>query len=127
MIRQPSRRDTLKSAAKLAAASLLGADYGAAARAEEPTRLGVNTFSQIDSMLRVATGAEEVPGVVALAAPDKGIVYEGIFGRRRAARQAPASRGAGDDARYRIWCRLDGQTDDLGRRAAARRAGQAFT
>jgi methyl acetate hydrolase len=83
MIRQPSRRDTLKSAAKLAAAGLLGADYGAAARAEEPTRLGVNTFSQIDSMLRVATGAEEVPGVVALAATDKGIVYEGIFGRRQ--------------------------------------------
>jgi methyl acetate hydrolase len=83
MLHQPSRRDTLKSAAKLAVAGLLGADYGGVARAEERTRLGVNTFSQIDSMLRVATGAEEVPGVVALAATDKGVVYEGIFGRRR--------------------------------------------
>ena len=34
-------------------------------------------------MLRAATGAEEVPGVVALAATDKGIVYEGVFGMRR--------------------------------------------
>jgi methyl acetate hydrolase len=83
MIHQPSRRDTLKSAAKLAAAGLLGANHGTAAHAEEPPRPGASTFPQIDSMLRVATGAEEVPGVVALAATDKGVVYEGIFGRRR--------------------------------------------
>ena len=34
-------------------------------------------------MLRDATTAEELPGVVALAATHKGIVYEGVFGRRR--------------------------------------------
>ena len=34
-------------------------------------------------MLRAATSAGEVPGVVALAATDNGILYEGIFGRRR--------------------------------------------
>jgi methyl acetate hydrolase len=41
-------------------------------------------------VLRVATNAEEVPGVVAFAATDKGVVYEGIFGRRRLHR-APAT------------------------------------
>ena len=43
----------------------------------------MGTLSQVDAMLRVATTAGEVPGVVALAATDKGIVYEGIYGRRR--------------------------------------------
>lgn len=40
-------------------------------------------------MLRAATRAAEVPGVVALAATDDGIVYEGIFGQRRL-HEAPA-------------------------------------
>jgi CubicO group peptidase (beta-lactamase class C family) len=40
-------------------------------------------------MLRAATRAAEVPGVVALAATDNGIVYEGIFGQRRL-HEAPA-------------------------------------
>ena len=42
-------------------------------------------------------------------------------------RQAPASRRAADDARYRVSRRLDGQADHVGGRAAARRAGQACT
>ena len=83
MIHRPSRRDTLKMAAKLAVASSLGAGDAAVARAKEPAGLGTDTFPHIDSMLRAATNAEEVPGVVALAATDKDIVYEGIFGRRR--------------------------------------------
>jgi CubicO group peptidase (beta-lactamase class C family) len=83
MIQRPSRRDTLKTAVKLAVASSLGVDYAAVARATEPTGLGLSTFHHIDSMLRAATSAEEVPGVVALAATDNGVVYEGIFGKRR--------------------------------------------
>jgi CubicO group peptidase (beta-lactamase class C family) len=39
--------------------------------------------SKIDMILRAATSAGEVPGVVALAATDNGILYEGHFGRRR--------------------------------------------
>src|SRR5262249_45400116 len=38
---------------------------------------------KVDALLRAATGAGGLPGVVALAATDKGIVYEGIFGKRR--------------------------------------------
>ena len=83
MIHRPSRRDALKTAAKLAVAGSLGADYTAVARAKTPAGLGLDTFAQIDWVLRQATNAEEVSGVVALAATDNGIVYEGVFGRRR--------------------------------------------
>src|SRR6516162_10118590 len=83
MIHRPSRRDALKTAAKLAVAGSLGADYTAVARAKKPAGLGLDTFAQIDWVLRQATNAEEVSGVVALAATDNGIVYEGVFGGRR--------------------------------------------
>jgi CubicO group peptidase (beta-lactamase class C family) len=81
MIHQPSRRDALKIATKLAVAGSIGADCTAVARV--PAELDLGTFAQIDSVLRFATSTEQVPGVVALAATDNGIVYEGVFGRRR--------------------------------------------
>src|SRR6266852_6385904 len=81
MIHRPSRRDIVKTTVKLAAVGSL--DVSCIARAKEPTGPGVGTFSHIDSMLRAATSAGEAPGVVALAATDNGIVYEGIFGKRR--------------------------------------------
>src|ERR1051326_9536059 len=37
---------------------------------------------QIDRVLREAVDAREVPGIVALAANDKGLIYEGAFGVR---------------------------------------------
>jgi CubicO group peptidase (beta-lactamase class C family) len=84
MTHRPSRRDIVKTTVKLAAVSSLGVGCAAVARAKEaPGGPGVGTFSHIDSMLRAATSAGEVPGVVALAATDNGIVYEGIFGSRR--------------------------------------------
>jgi methyl acetate hydrolase len=72
MIYRPSRRD----AVKLAAVGALGA-YTGPARAAQPA------FSQIDAVLRAATRAEDVPGVVAMAATDSGVLYEGVFGKRR--------------------------------------------
>ena len=36
----------------------------------------------IDAVLRQAVDAKEVPGVVAMATTDKGLVYEGAFGPR---------------------------------------------
>ncbi|HMG79881.1 MAG TPA: serine hydrolase domain-containing protein [Xanthobacteraceae bacterium] len=57
--------------------------YATRARAQAPTNPKPGTLSQIDSILRAATSAAEVPGVVALAATDRGILYEGIFGKRR--------------------------------------------
>jgi len=89
MIHRPSRRDVVKSTLKLAAASSLGAVHAPIARAKAPSGPAFGTLSYIDSMLRAATRAAEVPGVVALAATDNGIVYEGIFGQRRL-HEAPA-------------------------------------
>src|ERR1700752_1967656 len=41
--------------------------------------------SQIDAVLRRAVEASDVPGVVALAATDRGVLYEGAFGKREIA------------------------------------------
>ena len=38
--------------------------------------------SQVDAVLRRAAESREVPGVVAMAATDRGVLYEGAFGRR---------------------------------------------
>ena len=67
----------------------MGAVHAPIARAKAPSAPAFGTLSHIDSMLRAATRAAEVPGVVALAATDDGIVYEGIFGQRRL-HEAPA-------------------------------------
>ncbi len=83
MIHHPSRRDIVKTTAKLAAVSSLGVGCAAMARAREPTGPGAGTFSHVDTMLRSATSAGELSGVAALAATDNDIVYEGIFGSRR--------------------------------------------
>jgi methyl acetate hydrolase len=72
MIGTPNRREVLKSAAAVTAAMSLGARIGRAATAP----------AQIDAALRQATEHKDVPGVVAMAANDKGIIYEGAFGTR---------------------------------------------
>jgi CubicO group peptidase (beta-lactamase class C family) len=80
MIYRPSRRDVMKATARLAAAGAAGVRGATVAHAEAPAR---GTTPNIDSILRAATSAQEVPGVVALAATDGGMLYEGAFGRRR--------------------------------------------
>src|ERR1700688_260055 len=83
MIHRPSRRDFVKTTAGLTAIGSLDLRYAARARAQAPAKVEPKTFSQIDSALRAATNAGEIPGVVALAATDHGLLYEGIFGKRR--------------------------------------------
>jgi methyl acetate hydrolase len=83
MIHRPSRREIVKTTAGLTAAGSLGLRYATNARAQTPTNPKPGTVSQIDSTLRAATSAGEVPGVVVLAATDNGMLYEGIFGKRR--------------------------------------------
>ena len=78
-----SRRDIVRTTVRLAAATSLGMSRAAIAR-PSPAGPGGGTFSHVDSILHAATRAEDLPGVVALAATDTGIVYEGVFGRRRA-------------------------------------------
>jgi methyl acetate hydrolase len=82
MMHRASRRDMVRMAVKLAAAGSLGVSTPFV-HAREAALPDHATASGIDSMLRAAIGAGELPGVVALAATDNGILYEGNFGWRR--------------------------------------------
>ncbi len=78
--RRQSRREILKNAAALAAAASAGGVIGrAAAQVKGGT---MPSHAQIDAVLSRGTESGEVPGVVAMAATDKGVIYEGAFGRR---------------------------------------------
>ena len=83
MVHRPNRRDILRSAGKLVVASSLGARPVTVAVAQGAIRPGIAESSKLDTVLRDATSVGDVPGVVALAATDTGIIYEGIFGKRR--------------------------------------------
>src|SRR5215472_11732284 len=52
-------------------------------------RTTMPNIKSIDEVLRQATAAEEVPGVVAVAATEQGVVYEGAFGKRELGKDAP--------------------------------------
>jgi len=71
--RRIRRREILKAGAAAAAFASFGGRIGQAA---------APAHAQIDAVLRRATDAGEVPGVVATAATDKGVFYEGAFGTR---------------------------------------------
>ena len=43
----------------------------------------------IDQLLQGAVSTGEVPGVVAVAADDSGMIYQGAFGRRSITSDAP--------------------------------------
>src|SRR5437660_4702124 len=78
MTEEPSRRDVLMTATALtAAASMAGA-----ARAQFAKPQGAPHLARIDAALRAAVDAKEVPGVVAMATTEKGLMYEGAFGTR---------------------------------------------
>jgi CubicO group peptidase (beta-lactamase class C family) len=83
--RQQTRRVFLKTTAALTATVSVGAIVGGAAAQGGPAQ----SRSQIDAGLRRAVEAKEVPGLVAMAANDKGVIYEGAFGTRDLA-QGPA-------------------------------------
>ena len=77
----PSRRSLLKGAATLAAATAVGVGNVTPRRAEAQGA-ATQARARIDGVLRQAVDAKEVPGVVAMAATDKGLLYEGAFGTR---------------------------------------------
>jgi len=84
IIRPHTRRQFLKTTAALTATASVGAVIRRAA-----AQGGAAQSRQIDAVLRRATDAKEVPGVVAVAANDKGVIYEGAFGTRNLV-QGPA-------------------------------------
>ncbi len=76
-----NRREVLKTITTLAAvSSIAGAMKPSAAGAAEADPGLSPALGQVDQALRQAVNAGTVPGVVAIGATDKGIVYEGAFG-----------------------------------------------
>jgi methyl acetate hydrolase len=86
-ISQYTRRTMLGSAAALAATASFGLPLRpAVAQGKQNGKTG---RPQIDGVLQRAVDAKQVPGVVAMAANGRGVVYEGAFGTRDLA-QGPA-------------------------------------
>jgi methyl acetate hydrolase len=51
--------------------------------------MAMSSIKSIDAILSRAADAKEVPGVVAVAATDQGLLYEGAFGKRELGKEAP--------------------------------------
>jgi methyl acetate hydrolase len=83
MPHKPTRRDLLKTTATVAVTSALALNRGAVAWAKEPADATAGTLPKVDAVLRAAVSAQDVPGLVAMAATETGVVYEGVFGSRR--------------------------------------------
>ena len=75
-----SRRDMLRTAAAVAAGSSLVGLAGFRTEAADSDPALSPSLGQVDRALRQAVDARTVPGIVAIGATDKGIVYEGAFG-----------------------------------------------
>ena len=86
---QPTRRDFLITAGSLTAAPAFSSAGGAFARGHEAENVHSPSLTQIDASFRDAVRAQRVPGIVAMAATDGGVIYEGAFGSRHLG-QAPA-------------------------------------
>jgi methyl acetate hydrolase len=75
-----SRRDLLITATALTAAASVG---GVAPALAQPAKApSAPNLARVDAVLRAAVDAKEVPGIVAMATTDKGLLYEGAFGTR---------------------------------------------
>jgi methyl acetate hydrolase len=73
-MRQTTRRDILKGAVAVGAAASFGVGRLHAQESSAKARL--------DAVLKQAVDAKEVPGVVAMAATERGVLYEGAVGPR---------------------------------------------
>ena len=90
MIFWPNRRDAMLQA--LAVAALSGPSHSALAA------IAAARGNEIDRVLKARVDAGEIPGVVAMAATQRTILYEGAFGVRCLGTQAKMS----DDTVFRI-------------------------
>ncbi len=82
-----TRRDALLRSAGLAAASMLPAvALPAAAAVHKPVQ-----GEEIDAALQAKVGLKEIPGVVAMAANETSVVYQGATGLRNMAAATPMS------------------------------------
>lgn len=72
MPHKPTRRGLLKTTATVAVTSALALNRGAAAWAKEPADATAGTLPKVDAVLRAAVSAQDVPGLVAMAATETG-------------------------------------------------------
>jgi methyl acetate hydrolase len=86
---QENRRDFLITSCALTAAHSLFSACSAFASDKETEKLRSASLIQIDTALQNATRTQHVPGVVAMAASDGAVIYEGAFGSRHLG-QGPA-------------------------------------
>src|SRR5437016_2598206 len=77
-----SRRDMLKGTMAIAAAASVGVNTATRSRRAAAQESAALPRARLDGALRQAVEAQDVPGVVAMAATDKGLLYEGAFGTR---------------------------------------------
>jgi hypothetical protein len=84
-----SRRDVLKGSVAIAATASVGIATTTRSRRAEAQGNAAPPQARIDSVLRQAVDAQDVPGVVAMAATDKGLLYEGAVGTRMLGDSAP--------------------------------------
>ena len=75
-----SRRDVLRTATAVAAGSSIAGLTGFRTRGGGSDPALSSSLGQVDQTLRQAVDTRTVPGIVAIGATDKGIVYEGAFG-----------------------------------------------
>ena len=81
------RRDVLRAAIAMGAVGTASTMGLRPARAAEAAAQGMGLARQgIDAVIRAAVDAKDVPGVVAMAASDRGVIYEAAFGTRDGAR-----------------------------------------
>ena len=106
-----TRRNTMQAGAAALLASGAPLLWSGEARAADKAK--------IDAVLGGAVSSGNVPGVVAIAADDKGVIYEGAFGKRNLATGTAMTSG------HDVLDRLDDQGGDLDGRHADGRAGQA--
>src|SRR5438045_3981367 len=83
-----TRRDALLRTAAVASAGMIPAVplTGIAAPLDQPAH-----SEEIDRALQASVSAREIPGVVAMAANQQSVVYEGAFGFRDMATASPMS------------------------------------
>jgi hypothetical protein len=72
MVPKPTRRELLKTAATLTATSALALDRATVAWTKDAAVAVAGALPQVDAVLRAAVSAEDVPGVVAMAATETG-------------------------------------------------------
>src|SRR5438046_10478556 len=78
----PSRRDLLKGAAAVAVATSVGVASPVTSGRAHAQGSAPLSRARIDGVLKQAVDAREVPGVVAMVATPRGLLYEGAFGVR---------------------------------------------